>query len=1036
MTKKQKKSLIALLVVFAVLTVGFFAVVRPLVNRLNPGKSSEPVELLEGESYYYNQGYHETMAILFPQFSRKDLYSVRVWNKETNYEFMHVLSDASSTADNYFLLGSDSDGDGSSELYLPDLVNVFPDFQYSSLYDDTSKIPTVITVTGACFFQSRVYIRANDETNPDDSAYQEILANYGLADANNPSFYEIRGYKIDRKLNMVYAYTEEFLGITIQRNVYQSIDAKGKVTYYTLNTTEAAAWSEALGDYDFENCFTPYTGSLEALQPIVDTSRSYKVYVGDRTPDRTGYYLRVDGRDVVYTTATTSVGDVVNKSLAYYVNPRIMAASDDIYASFMALDFGIWKKAEALSKIKEGAGVIYAAADVSLNGSSVGPESGMIHLLKDKIDDRLYAALLGKAVADKIDAVVTEAVPIYSPIAAGEVVEYVFYSIDGIVGVDEINRTVGTAVSGDDMILVTYSMVSGETESQLYSGVVDLTDPKLPSGIRSALVGKSIGGDKTGASGALVRCDVSFDSSYADVFTEVYKIVQIIGYATNESLSDINTVNNAALPSTGYVQIYCTVSVDGIEEGQYIILNLAGEDSYAREQLRLALAGKANGVQANPIEVGIVYPNSPIMAYTLYEDIEIVSINSYDEELTFKFVNEADRDKFHGATNLYEIVGPINRTMYTLDPDATKSIVMNFTDLVGSETVAVGLTADVIREYGLDANVFYFEYPFGLFDAEDGSDDIVTYGYEYSVAYCIYVSEKQADGTYYVASTLYDTVVKADASLFSFIDWSFTNDWMYPSILQLSIYDIAELTFDINFSDLKETHSFALSTNSKYYVYAGINSNGDPSWAEQKRVYVSYVAGEIEYETIRVNAAKVLTDNRLYAEALAKDPTLYYTQAGILVSKNGSHYNVRRVTNGINLDQMYLDEVGTAVAHGIDFDGVYNLKNLLMRIYTTTYSGLAEQDLTEAEKNAILADASNRIFNIRLRLTDGREFNFGFYRYSDGRCLIRISDEAEGTVSTELFLNATEVKGLVSSVRALANAQPIDTKDSYSPEVE
>ena len=1060
MTKKQKKSLIVLLAVFAVLTALFFGVVRPLVNRLVPEKPAEPLDLLEGESYYYNQGYHTTSRVLFPQFSRADLYSVSVWNKDTNYQFVHVLSDAAADADNYFLLGSDEDGDGESELYMPELSTVFPGFEYSSLYDDTSKIPTVISVTGSCFFKDRIYVRANDTASPDESAYQAILSNYGLADADHPSYYEVRGYAIDKNRNLVFSYTD---ADKKQSLVFRSVAANGKVTYYTVDTTDlqaSEAWSEALGDYDFANYGTLYTGALEELRPIVDPERSYRVYVGDRTPDRTGYYLRVEGRDVVYTTGTSSVGDVVNKSLAYYVNPRVMAESSETYGPYMALHFGLWQKTGALSEVKAGAGVLYAAGNVVLNGEAIGSESGMLHLLKGKINDRLYAALLGKAVGERVDALVPEKLQLLPP-SQDSVFEYVFYSIDGIVSADRVDRTAGAAVQADDLLLVTYRIEMDGEASELYSGAVDLSDPLLADAVREALVGRTVGGDATGTT-ELVRARIDLGQPYADTFTETYRIAQIIGFATNESLSDINTTKNAALPSKGYAQIYCTVVVNGVEDGRYLVINLEKETTYAREQIRLALVGKSNGVPVKALTVDVVRPYSAVMGYVLYENLEVLSISDYAEELSFEFVNELERDKFHGSTSIYEITGPLDRTMYSLDPDTTQNVMMNFANLVGSETLAVGITAERIREFGLDAYVFYFEYPFGIGeDTTDGNDAVITYSYSYSVPYCIYVSEKQADGSYYVASTLYGTVVRVSEELFGFVDYSFTKNWMYSSIMQLSVFDIAELSFDINFSDLRETHSFALTTNPLYYVYAGVNANGDRSWAEQKRVYVSYVAGELEYETELVNPSKVLLDNREYFEALSngetayytwggisiwdnleyaesmlKENTHFYTRAGMLVTQKGSHYEVKRVKNGKNLDRIYLDANGETELQGIDFDGVYNLKNLLLKIFTTTYSGASSADLSEAEKTELMADPESRVFAIRLQMTDGRRFELGFYRYSDGRCLVRFADQTTGGVSTELYLNALEVKGLVSAVRALANGAAVDTDAAYTPDVE
>ena len=155
--KKKKLILLILLALAVVLTVLYFAVVRPIVNR-SQNKTLEPVALLPGEGYYKIQSETNQIPVMFPPVSRSDLYEIRILNEEQTYGFTHYLSNGK----DYFTMwtegAEDNDGDGILDrtLYYPELARITDNFDYTTLYDETSKIPSLITGSGCVVFKDRV----------------------------------------------------------------------------------------------------------------------------------------------------------------------------------------------------------------------------------------------------------------------------------------------------------------------------------------------------------------------------------------------------------------------------------------------------------------------------------------------------------------------------------------------------------------------------------------------------------------------------------------------------------------------------------------------------------------------------------------------------------------------------------------------------------------------------------------------------------------------------------------------------------------
>ena len=1050
--KKKKLILLILLVAATVLATLYFAVVRPLVNRKKE-TPTEPVPLLEGESYFrMNGNYSDQIPVMFPQVDREDLYEIRILSDGENYGFTHVLSGGM----DYFLMWTegteDGDGDGVLDrtVYYPELARITENFDYTTLYDETSKIPSLITGSGCVVFKDRVYIRADADPAPTDEEYQTILRRYGLADTDNPVGYEITKMVRDGRGNLMYQDGE---------NLYCTDGNAKSPRFY-----DAFVLRDANYDYDAAPT-VDLSGKTVAV--LLDT---VKVFVGKLLPDESGYYLRLDGRDVVYTTGTTTVGRIVYQTLAYYIHPRLAQASENqnqSYALFtpsFRVYNGTGKKDGGITATDT---VLFSSSAAMRNGSSTDL-TGALALGSGSVPDDLVQALVasGKSVGETIPLLVGSTVEPHRTLAPNKKTEYKIYAVAAVIRGGEYldEDDAGTVVQAGDKAICAYTADGAQGV-----GMIDLST--APAALTNALIGLPV---RSEIGEPLSSATVDF--SAAPTFeSAVYQVESIQAYARNEDFtsglvvwdsSAKNKVQTATVPKSGargYVAITYSVKRNGVLAVERTIVSLEGGNAtFAEDEMARAIRATIDATTRKltlgyrQIPTTVQLPADPFTAFLIYRDFKIGGIYGTDETIGIRFVNETERDIFHGSS-AYEITSPADRTIYSVGNDGLMDVLQTvFAEAKGSETVAVGLTQENFEKYGLGAHAVYFEMPLGLTYRDGTTMDV---GIRDRVGFHLYISERHADAAgdyYYAASDLYGIVVKAPVSEcdFSFVDWDFRTSWLDDDMLLLSLTDVRDITFDINYNDLKEKHGFAVSVNPAYHT----------SMEEEdvtEKIYVAYVPGAAPtYQNhTAVDAQYVETDNRNYNDRNALGD-YYRTDYGVQVSENpnvAGKYDVRIVSNEgtIGLDQHYQNQRGGAELSrtGVYFEGVANFTKLITLIYTSKYSGSISPDgLSPAEAERIgdllvrdgsgkyvLSDddpaaRSRAVFTVTLTLVDGRVFRLAFYPSSDGRYLLSFEDTAAGIVSREFFMHMGEIKNMVTAVRTIVAGGTVRYDDSYLPE--
>ncbi len=108
----------------------------------------------------------------------------------------------------------------------------------------------------------------------------------------------------------------------------------------------------------------------------------------------------------------------------------------------------------------------------------------------------------------------------------------------------------------------------------------------------------------------------------------------------------------------------------------------------------------------------------------------------------------------------------------------------NIVSYEGESVVAVGLTDEHLEEYGLTDEPYLISYEYD--------------GFKFSLA----VSEQTDDGYYYVATKMFDTIVKVPAEDFEFLTWDLKH-WIDPFVFSRSIAYVESIA--IESEELTET---------------------------------------------------------------------------------------------------------------------------------------------------------------------------------------------------------------------------------------
>ncbi len=964
--KKLSKRHISVIITASVLVflIIAYAVTNAIIGSLSGDKTNteKPDYIPEiGESYY------GTRALAYPSFTQDTVQGLVVGSHKGKYA---IYRDDST--DPFVFFYEDENGD--MQLYYPEIVGLENTFDYTDLYAIESgdglnvyKITYLLATVGTLMIDQRI---ALDE---DEEERQKQLNRYGLSDEEK----------------------ETILVITS--------DGDGK-------------------------------------------SVSYNIDIGDKLLAGSGYYYRVDGRDYVYTSTGTYI-DYALGGFEQLVNPNIIAEGlpeDSIYEPYYTPEYSQWKNtitsynkdiaAELQPLIKQNSKVVVTAKSYSTikddkyfgddeeakensDGYITSALSSVSFDLESLSKNSQYARLaellkktrLG-VFSEKplVATVISNTLEIDFGDKDSVLYEYEILRVESVLTDDgeysSEDYTYVNQVTGAKMVKVAYNYsVDGETKNEIVRhAVVALSD--LDADSRAKISNAEIGREL-----ANVKVSKLYDKDSAqkqDVTYIISEISMIFKENDEGGVTYQTTVDEDSAVSFSY---YIEVNGKRATEDMTVmtVMSELKEGNYLK--LREALIGKSAGKNLN------IKAFTNISYTEIFSDFLTYSIESADyfveKELIvkFSFLNVSERDTFYGES-IYRNELSNKYSSYALNSTACEAVVQLLggigmgassslsEGLAGSETVAVGITPDKMKEYGLYANTIYFELPRNIESIPSGDPDIQDdYKWYSKIGFTLYISDYMPEeNCRYIASDMYDVIVKLEGQDFDYLDMSFVDYYARRNVVLVKYNYIKNVKLDFYMDDYYGGYDFETVCET---VWVG----GGQQYLEKPD---DVTTQKKEYLAVDVSLRGDNSGNRL---------TEYITSSG---------------KSSMSLADLYGKVESEELGYDVGYSslGATSFQDMLLVLYSTYYLG----NLTEEEQAEGLKSKKLMSMSFTVEGSECDTYTYDFYRIDDRRVMVSLSNSENAKVVNDFYITTFAFKKIVSNFDRLLNGIEIDADSAYN----
>ena len=980
-TRLRKKHIVSLALLLSfVLALTVSLILTDVLSNTGEGGtlSTEITEVLPGEAR------QNGIPLAYPAISKKlQISFVQIKNSESEFGIYHYTGDSHHTL--YYVKN------GEIIPYYPDIVTEDPSFDYTDLFaiesgDGIGRYSLVDYLCSAIqmpYFDQRVAF----EKDPEKLLLQ--LEEFGLNEG--------------KAKTIAVTYSDD-LGNTVNRIIkIGDVGVVGTGYYFTVtdNGVERPYIYSSLNNY---------FGYAES-----NISRFIKpLLVSEGLPED-------NGQEPFLTTGYSQ-----------WLNTLYECTCNDGCAGDACTECGCASyKTDNTSKVIVFADTVESIIDPSGNDSS---SDGYVHTsgrlteidlnsyrelleaLKKKdgfvptVESRNYERMLNLLAGQRIGAF-GESVSVYSAdrfIDIGEGAVNYLYNVTAVEAIiTEIGDNTDKGASAEnnyDAIKVTYTVsVDGKPLSaHPLHAVIDFRYSKIDSEAEAALRAAKIGD----------ALDISFAVEYSETnaivkngkieITEVLEIFDSKGKITDTVKAD------------SIVRFRATVYVDGENVGE---TTLVLELEKATDGIQLKMKNRLVGKKAGPVKVQVDEYKA------CYEYMFSVSTYNIDRieyfinsELisSFAFKNANDRDPYYGES-LYESLfdDGDKRNLYGLSSGVCETVVKilgglsdesssaTAAGLSGDEVIAVGLTPDVMKKYGLYAHTVYFELPRGItaYEPEGGTEvngEILDhYSSNSQLGFHLYISEVDPDTNMrYIGSDLYDIVTRVPAEDFVFLKYDFETFWARRNIILMQITSIDNLEVEFLMTDIYGKYNFDLSpVENSTAIRVHLTSEGECSDSKFKQ----YMADS--------------TKPQSYGGASLTNLYLHMSTASEEEHKSAAP-----------------DSLGSA-----------SFRDAMRMIYFISYVDILPDEIrneTPSEDDLVMKMKLDIVEKDGTAASEVKDYVYEFYRIDDRRVRVSIHQvDVEGNRLTEsvddFYISTFAFKKIVNAFTGILNAEVINITDGY-----
>ncbi len=325
-----------------------------------------------------------------------------------------------------------------------------------------------------------------------------------------------------------------------------------------------------------------------------------------------------------------------------------------------------------------------------------------------------------------------------------------------------------------------------------------------------------------------------FKASLFPAMTDQYAYYFVDGFSIRSEIRDYGknpdgTPNGRrVLPSdTVFVTVETVRTVNGTEatrKTEQIRVNLAAPHTDLAVKALLLDAPVATDLSLSPItkteQMSAGGGTSvTVVTTTTYKRIEYAA--SRPTDIAFDFIKDAnDRDFFHSGA-LYTITGPDEAKNYTANDNYIMTMLPKLAELTGTKVLHLGafddtgaLKSEYAEKYGLYRYTLSFRFPkkYELLEVNPDAftsmeaNSVVVKEEDY-VSVTLYFSERQKDGTYYVASDVYGTVSVCEADSLDFLEAPLSS-WIDDQMIASYMDYVKNMKLEFFYSDFTGSYDF------------------------------------------------------------------------------------------------------------------------------------------------------------------------------------------------------------------------------------
>ncbi len=206
----------------------------------------------------------------------------------------------------------------------------------------------------------------------------------------------------------------------------------------------------------------------------------------------------------------------------------------------------------------------------------------------------------------------------------------------------------------------------------------------------------------------------------------------------------------------------------------------------------------------------------------------------------FSFEIMDRRENTMNSTHSFRNIGNELMEGYEINSASVNTALSDLYKMQYISCVKLGLSQEVLEEYGLDKDIYYLSYGVDL-DEKDGKDIFNENQ--------IIIGQKNENGNYYVASITYDMVVEVAPTYLAFVEWEEVK-WYEKSIFGVTLGFVEEMIFQFG----NKTYNFDLDNSLSYSFYftstEDNNGNRVPVLApiDASIGYLYYEGKELKYK--------------------------------------------------------------------------------------------------------------------------------------------------------------------------------------------